>query len=62
MRLMAWTATIVVIAILYGISQFFVFAGPAFTYGTVFGFFACYVMYKNWRQDYEDEKKPHFTE
>jgi len=33
-----------------------------FLLGAFVGFWTCYVLYRCWRQDYEDEKKPHLIE
>ena len=57
-----WALNLIVVAILYGIAQFFLFAGVSFTYGAIFGFAVCYILYKCWRQDYADEAKAHFTD
>lgn len=57
-----WGMNVAVISILYAIGQFFLFAGNGFTYGAIFGFATCYLLYKCWRQDYENEAKAHFTD
>lgn len=50
------------IGILAALAYFLRWTGPEFALGLFIGFLACYTIYKNWRKDYEDEKKPHFTD
>ncbi len=61
-RWIIWATNLVVIAILSSFAYFLRWTGTEFALGTLFGFFLCYVLYKNWRQDYADEGKPHFTD
>jgi membrane protease YdiL (CAAX protease family) len=54
--------SVLVIAVLAGFAHLLKWAGTEFAFGTFFGMCLNYVIYKNWRQDYENEKRPHFTE
>jgi membrane protease YdiL (CAAX protease family) len=57
-----WICSVLVIAVLAGFAHLLKWAGTEFAFGTFFGMCLNYVIYKNWRQDYENEKRPHFTE
>lgn len=57
-----WTCSLVVIAVLASFAYFLKWAGAEFAVGTFFGMCVNYVLYKNWKQDYENEGKPHFTD
>ncbi len=61
-RVVIWICTAVVIAVLSALTGFLKWAGTEFALGTFFGMMLNYVLYKNWRQDYENENKPHFTD
>ena len=61
-RWVIWLCSLVVIAILMVYAQFLRWAGTEFALGALFGFFLCYVLYRNWRNDYADAEMPHFTD
>lgn len=62
MKLAIFCATVIVAAVLGGYAYLLKLAGTEFSVGVLVGFIICYVLYRNWRQDYEDERKPHFTD
>ena len=57
-----WALNIVVIAVLATMAYFLKWAGTEFAVGALFGMCVNYVLYRNWRQDYADEAKAHFTD
>ena len=57
-----WLCTLAVIGFLALLAAFFREAGPTFGLGYIVGFLCCYCMFKCWRQDYEMESRPHFTD
>ena len=57
-----WICNIAVVAILSALTAFLKWTGAEFAFGVFVGMMVNYAMYKNWRQDYENERTPHFTD
>ena len=57
-RWAVWVLNIAVLAVLTAFGYFLKWAGIEFAIGWLCGFTFCYIVFKNWRQDYDETPKP----